>query len=283
MTVGATLRWGARRLTDHSTSPRLDAEVLLAHVLRRDRTFLILHDEIPVPSPRLRFFRRLIERRRRYVPIPYLTGRSEFFGFPLRVTPSVLVPRPFTELLVQSVIDLLAHRPGMLRIVDVGTGSGAIAIALARARPSARIIATDISEPALRLARANAHRLGVNQRIGFRRGSLLGPCQRSPQPEVCVANLPYLDRRQLSAPSLKREPRSALDGGVRGLRLIRSLIDQAQRIPGLWLLALELDPGQVTPVKSWLATWSGGGVIQSVSDGRRVRGLIAIRNNARPR
>ncbi len=214
-------------------------------------------------------FEALVTRRLDREPTAYITGEREFNALPFEVTPAVLIPRPETELLVSKVthwvsgaaghwttypptpqsLAFLENRPRRtdpLRIADVGTGSGAIAIALAKALPAATLIATDVSWPALDVARRNAARHGVERRISFRHGDLLAPIDC--YVDLIVANLPYVRETDWSdlAPEVREhEPRLALAGGEDGLDLIRSLLHQAPRYlrPG-GAICLEFGVGQ---------------------------------------
>lgn len=230
-------------------SPGLDAEVLLAHVLRSTRELLRTYPESPVRLDDRRRFRALVTRRARRVPVAYLTGSKEFYGHRLTVTPAVLIPRPETELLVERALAFLRAHPQVRRVVDVGTGSGAIAIALASALRRIRVEAVELDRRALRVARQNllAHKLAG--RIRLRQGDLLEGTSRV---RCVVANLPYLsleERRRLPR-DVRYEPARALSGGRDGLDLIRRLLEQAPsvlRAPGF--LILECDPAQAATVQ----------------------------------
>ena len=194
----------------------------------------------------------LVERRATHEPVAYITRQREFYGRPFIVTPDVLIPRPETELVVDAA---LARPAAPARIIDVGTGSGCLAITLALEFPSARVTATDISGPALSVARANAARLGAIGRIEFRQADLLGdgPHPRSPAFDLIVANPPYID--PADRPSLPRdvadhEPAVALFAEQRGLAVIRALIGRAPGAlaPGGTLL-MEIGMGQATAVR----------------------------------
>lgn len=276
LTIEAALDQATRTLRTASQSPELDAEVLLADVRRQSRTWLLTHSQVILTARQEQRFHQLIQRRQSHEPIPYLTGQSEFFGLSLQITPAVLVPRPFTELLVEALLARLptAHSQ-RLTIVDIGTGSGAIALAVASRHRSARIIGTDVSPSALRLARANAKQLHLRRRLTWKQGSLLTPLTRRDAPDVIIANLPYLTGTQLLAPSISCEPRLALDGGLGGLKLIAELMTQAAAFPSITIMALEFDPAQQSRVRGYLQRWSPRVTIWPVSDGRRVRGLIA--------
>jgi release factor glutamine methyltransferase len=191
----------------------------------------------------------LIERRAQGEPVAYLRGHVEWRGLRLEVSPAVLVPRPETELLAEQAIDLTRERELWL-LADIGTGSGAIAIALALADPDYRVYAVDYSQEALAVARCNAIHHGVDDRVQLLHGDLLQPLPV--RPDLLVANLPYLsDEMMASLPAdVRHEPSRALHAGPSGIelysRLLRQLADHAWAIP----LLLEIDPRQVTAMRS---------------------------------
>src|SRR2546421_3215592 len=196
----------------------LDAEILVAHVLRTSRERLHSHPERRLTEAERQRLRRLTRRRAARVPVPYLTGEREFYGHMLSVNRSVLIPRPETERLVELAIDWLnAHREAR-RMIDLGTGSGAVGIAVAKAVPRIRIEARDISQAALRVAASNIDRHRVRTRMTTARGDLLAGAAPA---DLIVANLPYISVRQkrVRPRELEYEPGLALDGGGDGLDL----------------------------------------------------------------
>ena len=227
-------------------SSRLDAEVLLAHVLGRDRAWLYAYPEHALSPSQLSTYRSLVSRRARREPIAYLTGHKEFYGLDFAVTSDVLIPRPETEHLVQRAIYCGTASSLSPIIADVGTGSGAIGVTLAVHLPGAHIVAIDTSYPALTVARLNAVRHGVANRVSFLQGVLLVPL-RGPVNFV-VANPPYLSQPELASapPEVSRwEPRAALDGGFDGLSAIRRLLDMAStRLGPGGALFVEIGAGQ---------------------------------------
>jgi release factor glutamine methyltransferase len=233
-----------RRLSD---TPQLDAQVLLARVLDRPRSWVMAHSESvldPEPGARLE---RLLIRLEAGEPLPYVLGRWEFFGLELEVTPDVLIPRPETELLVERAIRWLQISPGRRAVADVGTGSGAIAIALAVHVPDSRITATDISAKALAVARRNAIKLQVEGRIEFIECDLFPEAGGSSFDLIC-ANLPYIPTATLHGlPVYGREPTLALDGGPEGMDPLKRLL---ARVPGrlapggMLLLEIEATRGE---------------------------------------
>ncbi len=214
---------------------RLDAQLLLAQVLRVPRARLHSHPQTPIAAAQAAAYRSLIARRAAGEPLAYLTGRREFWSLELAVTPAVLIPRPETELLVERA---LALGPAAARAADLGTGSGAVALALARERPRWRLLATDVSAPALAVARANAAALGLGN-VEFRHGSWFEPLAGE-RFELLLSNPPYVaaDDPVLDEPGLSREPRLALTPGEDALAHLRILARgaAAHLTPGGWLL-----------------------------------------------
>jgi len=205
--------------------PRLEAEVLLCSVLGCERASLIAHAEETIDSPKERAARARFARRRAGEPVSYITGRREFYGLALRVTRDVLIPRPETELLVELALQRLPPDESG-RVLELGTGSGAIAIALASERPGLGIVATDVSEAALALARRNARDHGAE--IDFVLGDWLDAL-RPGQFDLIVSNPPYVaaEDAHLERGDLRFEPRLALVGGEDGLDCIREIAARA--------------------------------------------------------
>jgi release factor glutamine methyltransferase len=243
--------------------PRREAETLLAHVLDRDRAWLLAHSEDDLSPQHLELFRALTTRRAAREPLQHLTGAQEFFGLALRVTPAVLIPRPETELLVEAVLAWAHTQPAaQLRLADVGTGSGAIALALAAHLPHAELTAIDLSPDALAVARNNAESHGLVSRIRFLEADLLAPFAAplvAPPGslDAVVSNPPYVADTDAStlAPEVRdHEPALALFAGPDGLAIYRRLIPQAHAAlrPG-GLLALEFGFGQRDALAALLA------------------------------
>ena len=231
-TVGSCLVEGLRRL-----SSVLDAELLLGHVLGRDRTHLRTHPESPVDAAQARAYAQALERRAAGEPVAYVVGYREFWSLRIAVNPAVLVPRPETELLVERALALRAAAES--RVADLGTGSGAIALALAHERPEWHVVATDASRAALAVARANARALGL-ERVELVEGDWLAPLAGRTF-DLIVSNPPYVapDDPVLAEAPLRFEPRIALaPPGSDALACLRSLIDSApdHLAPGGWLL-----------------------------------------------
>jgi release factor glutamine methyltransferase len=245
-TVDGLLRDGLRRLQGHGGADRhLDAEVLLAHVLQRPRAWILAHPDAPVDQAAAVAYHALIARRAHGEPVAYLTGRKSWYDLDLRVTPDVLVPRPETEGLLERAVAWARGRR-VESVADVGTGSGALAIALCRALPAARVYASDLSERALAVARANAHIYDVADLITFLHGDLLAPLPTGL--DLIVANLPYIGGEEYAG--LQRdvrlfEPHMALVGGTGGHELLARLLAQAPgHLKRAGALMAELGPPQ---------------------------------------
>ncbi|TMC63651.1 MAG: peptide chain release factor N(5)-glutamine methyltransferase [Chloroflexota bacterium] len=224
--------------------PWLDAEILVAHVIKSSRERLHSHPERLLTVVQRARLRRLTSRRATRVPMPYLVGEREFYGHMFRVTPAVLIPRPSSELLVELAVDWLNAHPGARRVIDLGTGSGAVAISVAKAVPRVRIEARDVSVRALRVAAENIAHHRLRRRITTVKGDLL----RGARPaDVILANLPYIPEalRRVRPKELDYEPALALDGGKDGLTLIRIALAQAPAVakPN-GLVLFECDPAQ---------------------------------------
>ncbi|MCC7041474.1 MAG: peptide chain release factor N(5)-glutamine methyltransferase [Burkholderiales bacterium] len=211
----------------------IDAQVLLAHVLGRDRTWLIAHRDDALPREAADAFFALAERRRAGEPVAYLVGRREFFGLTLAVTPAVLVPRPETETAVELALEWLpADRPA--RVLDLGTGSGAIALALARERPQASVVASDVSADALAVARRNADALGLRN-VAFRVSDWYASLDDAPF-DLIASNPPYVAAGDphLTQDDVRHEPRVALVSGRDGLDALQTIVAgaAARLVPG---------------------------------------------------
>jgi release factor glutamine methyltransferase len=242
-TVRRILEWTsgifARKNRD---APRLSAELLLSHVLACPRIKLYTEYERPLTEQELSRMRTLVQRASDEEPIAYLTGRAHFFNLEFEVTRDVLIPRPDTETLVENVLQTVRHQPGMEspRVIDLCTGSGCIAAAIAHHLTTATVLAIDISPAAVRVARQNVERLGLNDRITVEEGDLFSPLQHmvDVQPfHLIVSNPPYIrtgDMASLDRSVREYEPLQALDGGLDGLTLHRRILDEAadRLLPG---------------------------------------------------
>jgi len=212
----------------NTESARLDAEVLLGHVLQQQRSYFHAWPEKQLPAEHRKRFRQLLQQRLKGTPVAYLTGEREFWSLPLTVTADTLIPRPETETLVAQALQRIpAGRPQL--IADLGTGSGAIALAIARERPQCRIIATDISPAAIAVASGNARRLGLRA-ITFHTGNWYEPLAGM-QLDMIVSNPPYIAENDphLETGDIRFEPRAALAAGPQGMDELRRIAHCAAR------------------------------------------------------
>ncbi len=249
-TVGRALI-SARQRIDEAGSPTasLDAQVILAHVLGVDRSWLFAHHEYMLSAEEATAYTELIARRICHEPVAYLIGRKEFYGLEFQVDPRVLIPRPETELLVDAVLNFISDRETSCSLVaDVGTGSGAISLALAANAPQINVYAVDLSHDALAVAQANVTALDGRGQVKLLHGDLLTPL---PEPvDVIVANLPYISSKvypELDADVRDYEPKVALESGMEGLDAIKQLLHQAThylRPEGAIFLEIGYDQGE---------------------------------------
>jgi release factor glutamine methyltransferase len=252
-------------------SPRMNAETLLMFTMGCDRAYLYAHSERELTADEITRYEVSLSERIRGVPAQYITGHQEFWGMDLIVTPAVLIPRPETEHVIETVLELAnAHRNSgppvprqilriILRIMDVGTGSGCIALALAHELPEAEIHAADISSAALEIARLNAARHQLEERIHFCETDLLAGFEDNSF-DFIVSNPPYVGESEAEEVQLevrKFEPRNAVFAGPTGLEIIARLIPQAREAlrPGGWLV-LEISGTIVEGVKQLLNGWA---------------------------
>jgi release factor glutamine methyltransferase len=316
MDIRTALKTGIARLRKEDVpSFTLASELLLLHVLGRNRTWLYAHPEEFLTEPDAQRFFDLIARRAAGEPTQHLTGKQEFWGLEFEVTPDVLIPRPETEHVIEVALDRLALRElragrpqtitgEALQIADIGTGSGCIAITLAKELPAANFLATDISPAALAIARRNATRHAVADRIEFSEANLLSPVGAqhvAPQPgkiensappvgfhesritsrdsrlfDLIASNPPYIGRRE--APTLPREvrdhePHSALFGGEEGYELYADLITQAaQHLKSGGILVVELGHNSLQAVQPLLdaSAWTNVGITNDLAGIPRV-------------
>ena len=266
--LGALLERGAQRLRASAAArgpgatPDLDAELLLAHVLGKSRARLRSHPEEAGSAAESKRYTELVERRATGEPLAYVIGRRDFWSLRLTVTPAVLVPRPETELLVERALALRHEEFG--RVVDLGTGSGAIALTLASERPGWQVVATDVSDEALTIARSNAESLDL-KRVQFFRGSWFEPLAGRTF-DLIVSNPPYVaeDDPAMQDPALRHEPRGALTPGADAMASLRAIIASAPDY-------LERD--------GWLLLEHGSGQAAEVARELVARGLRHVRSH----
>jgi release factor glutamine methyltransferase len=282
VTLRAALASAISRLTAANVpSPRLNAELLLMFTLACDRAYLHAHPERKLSAEEQRRYDHALEERERGVPAQYITGHQEFWGMDFIVTPDVLIPRPETEHVIETVLRGVGRAPllaALLRIADVGTGSGCIALALARELPSAEIHATDISSAALEIARANASRLQLEARVQFHQADLLQGFE-SGGFDLVVSNPPYVgasEEDQVQLEVRKYEPRNAVFAGPTGLEVIARIIPQARESlkPGGWLV-MEISGTIAERVRGLLADWDE---VEIANDLQGIPRVAAARN-----
>ena len=273
-TILKLIRWTTEFLGSKGVdTPRLDAEVLLSNLLGLGRVELYLQFDRPLNPDELSGYRERVKRRAAREPVAYIVGHKEFYSLDLEVSPEVLIPRPETELLVDEALALVKARwpeEQHLFLADVGAGSGAVAIALATRLPQARLWAVDIHGPALSVAKANAQRHGVEDRIDFIQGDLLEPLKAAGvRFHLVAANLPYVPTGAFAdmAPDVRQyEPHRSLDGGVDGLQLIERAVAGGRELlieDGAMLLEIWPDHG---PRLTGLGRQSGFGRVGLVKD-----------------
>lgn len=288
----ALLRWTTGYFEKKGVpEPRASAEILLAHTLGLSRLDLYLRHDQPLTSEELARFKALIMRRRQGEPVAYLTGHKEFWSLDFLVTPATLIPRPETEVLVEAVVNVLRGRgqgpqvPGpplnSYLAIDIGAGSGAVVVALAKELPDLAWVAVDISRAALLVARENARRHGVAERIAFFQGDLLSGIRSEPLFGLIVANLPYVSRgewERLPREIKDYEPPEALLGGEDGLALLEPLARQAHVYlqAGGWL-ALEVGAGQAGRVVGFLNETGAYDTLKTVDDYQGMARVVMAR------
>lgn len=237
--IKTAIQQAITQLEMHSESARLDAEILLASVIMKTRTYLFTHPELILTKAQWHTFQHLLNQRESGVPIAYLTGNREFWSLPLKVSEDTLIPRPETELLVELTLNLLADKTNA-QILELGTGSGAIALAFASERPDWQIIACDCSEAALQTAEENAARLNITN-VSFYHSDWFEKINAKQHFDAIVANPPYIaaDDPHLRLGDLRFEPSLALVSGKDGLEAIKHIIQHGLarlQVDGLLLL-----------------------------------------------
>jgi release factor glutamine methyltransferase len=277
----AVLAAARQDLQDHTSTPSLDAQTLLADITGQPRGWLLAHPETKIDESAKQKFQQAITQIQEGQALPYVLGWWEFFGRRFKINPNVLIPRPETELLVEQALMTLRQNEGLRSVLDLGTGSGCIAVTLALEVGQIRVVGSDISAEALALARENARFYQVDSQLDFVRADLLAGFDRAF--DLICANLPYVS--QDSLPDLevaRKEPHLALDGGTGGVELIRRALEQLPRalLPG-GVALIEIDSQQ----GDWMdeavkETW-GDSEIKIVRDlaGRDRLALIRLRDD----
>jgi release factor glutamine methyltransferase len=233
--IADALERATEKLQGISDSARLDAELLLARAIDMPRSFLFAHPDDELDAAALERFEGTLARRLAGEPMAYISGVKEFWSLPLAVSPATLVPRPETELLVEQALMRIPRKAAM-RVLDLGTGTGAIALAIASERPLSEVVATDISEAALAVARHNARQLALAN-VTFLQGDWTAPVSEQ-RFDIVVSNPPYVEEDDPALHTLHHEPRAALAAGSDGLDAIRRIVAEAKHIihPGGTLL-----------------------------------------------
>lgn len=288
MDIRTALKEGIARLrAAHVPSDTLAAEILLLHAIGRDRTWVYAHPKHALSNPEQETYLRLLEKRVAGNPTQYLTGKQEFWGLEFEVNPSVLIPRPETEHVVEVALDRLTLRELQagraqkndgkgLQIADIGTGSGCIAIALGKELREAAIWAADVSREAIEVARRNARRLGFAERIEFTESNFFSACTGKTPFDLVVSNPPYVSRRTaetLSREVREHEPEIALYGGEQGYEFYAELVPEAARhLMAGGLLVMELGYDSLAAVRPLLesAEWANVGVMDDLAGIPRV-------------
>lgn len=231
-TIIKILDWTKQYFADRGVeNPRLDAEVLLCAVLQCERIKLYMDFERPLTGAELSQYKNYVTRRGQHEPLAYILGEKEFMRNSFKVTPATLVPRPETELLVESLIKAARglKADGDVKILDIGTGSGAIIVSLLDYLPNAKGVGVDISVDALIVAEENSRRIGVRERAGFMQSDLFSRIPADKKFDIIVSNPPYIPAADIAglAKDVQKEPRGALDGGADGLDFYRRIISEA--------------------------------------------------------
>ena len=250
-TIGRILKWTEQYFGGKGVeSPRLDAEVLLSHVLQKERIYLYVHFDEPLEAGELAAYKELIKQRVNHVPVAYLLGQKEFMGLTFKVTPATLIPRPDTEILVQAAVERLRGRE-QCSFADIGTGSGAICLSVLSFVPGSSAVTVDISPEARAVAEENAENLGLSERIEFFTGDLLEPVKDRKFTAI-LSNPPYIPEKDIEGLQEEvrcQEPYGALSGGQDGLDFYRRLCQEA---PALLeeggFMAFEVGVGQAAKV-----------------------------------
>lgn len=263
MRIRELIERGRQALIESSSSARLDAEVLLMHLLHYDRTALIVRAEDLCSESTVSEYECMIARRQRGEPIAYITGEREFWGLSFKVTPDVLIPRPESELIIEEALRVIEGLSAP-RIVDLGTGSGALAIALihelrARGIDNAQCVAVDLSEAALRIAQENATRVGVQDAIILVQSNWFSERERFSAPyDLIIANPPYVSHAETVPVELSYEPQSALFADDEGLKDCKEILRQSRSmLKDCGVLLCEVGAGK----RRLLTEWVSGGEV----------------------
>lgn len=280
MTIGKLLDNNFKKLetlTGSTSSARLEAEILLAFVLKKSRVFLLTNPQQKISQTKIKNYQNLIKKRTKNWPIAYLIGQQEFYGLNFKVTPDTLIPRPESEMIVDIINEETQRKQGT-NIIDVGTGSGCLIISLAKQLgTNFNYYGLDISKPALKIANKNAKNNQVN--IIFKESNLLNKLPKQTGTSFLAANLPYLTKEQIKREkSIKYEPKTALYGGLDGFDYYRSLFEQINTRADLknFFLIIEIDPTQKKIAKKEGKKYFPSAQIQSIKDLRKKERFLII-------
>ncbi len=276
MTIAQSLKLAIAKLTASRITnvPHLEAEILLCKILKKPREFILAHGELKLTESQITNYKLLIKKRLNGLSIAHITGEKEFYGLNFKVNKNVLIPRPETELMVEEALNIVTRGSQPATLIDIGTGSGCIIITILKQLlafnfqlSTFNFFAADISAKALAVAEQNAKTHHVNKKIKFLRGNLLEPILYSPKyiihntKYIILANLPYLTPAQIkNSPSIKHEPKLALNGGKNGLELYKKLFRQINHlahnkkyiIHNTLFILCEIDPRQTLKIKHLL-------------------------------
>lgn len=280
MKISEAIGGAARRLADAGVpAPAFDAELLLRHILGRDRAWIISHRDDDMDEDDIRAFEATVSRRASREPLQYIIGRQEFWGLEFVVTKDVLIPRPETELIIETVLDEIKDKTAPI-VIDLCTGSGCIAVSIAKEHRGVRVFATDISPLALEIARKNSRRHGVSGSIRFLEGDLFEPLNElsiKGMADVIASNPPYIpegDIADLQPEVRDYEPRGALAAGPKGTEIQRRIIEAAPDfLKGGGLLVMEMGMGQAEVLTQMLGrtgAFDGPKVLKDLAEIERV-------------
>lgn len=246
MTIKETLSWGSLELSDVCERPQYEAELLLAYHLKKDRTYLIIHDDDTID---IKEYDKLIQRRKKYEPYEYIVGEASFYDVHLKVEEGVLIPRPETEILIDLVADII-EKENITRIAEIGVGSGAISVVLARKFPKLQVIATDICDTPLKIAQLNINKYELTEQIELRKSNIID--EVSEPVELVVSNPPYIaEDCLLESNVIDYEPKEALFGGRVGDELLKQIILDV-KARDIKYLACEMGYDQKEPLQAFI-------------------------------
>lgn len=251
----------------------LDAELIIAHVLEKNRAYVLAHGDAMVSPADLKNIVRMVEKRAQRMPLAYILGRKEFYGTDFVVNKYTLIPRPETELLVQSVVDYCAEHPEKQSLVELGIGSGCVILSIVKKCPQLKyVMALEFVKRAIEVAKKNAEHMGLMERITFKRSNMWQQLTKEHQYDIVVANLPYLSAAELAAaradcPELAYEPQIALLGGTDGLLFFEKLFQRVHRhLRPLGAIFLEIGALQADAVSALAQKYLSDGKIEVVKD-----------------